>query len=177
MLVAREMSSSLSSRARNRENKADDKDTIYLNFDGLCEPVNPGGIATYGVLVRKGKVHLMEDSGLAFAKPWSDEASNNVAEYSALIKGLEWLKTNEFFDSRIIARGDSSLVINQINGKFKVKAKRIIELHRRARELIQQFRNLKFVWVDRSQNKEADRLSREAYRWIKREHPSPALKT
>lgn len=171
------MSSSQSSRQRTHESKADDKDTIYLNFDGLCEPVNPRGIATYGVVVRKGKVHLLEDCGLAFAKPWSDEASNNVAEYSALIKGLEWLKAHGFFDSQIIVRGDSSLVINQINGRFKVKAKRILEFHRRARDLIQQFRNMRFEWVDRSQNKEADSLTREAYRKTKREHPGPILKT
>ena len=172
-LVSYDMSMSQSFRKRNYENQSDESCTIYLNFDGLCEPVNPGGIATYGVIVRRGKVHLLEDSGLAFAKPWSDEASNNVAEYSALIKGLEWLKANDFFGSQIIVRGDSSLVINQINGKFKVKAKRILELNKRAKDLIQQFRNLKFDWVDRSQNKEADRLSREAYRRIKRGHPAP----
>jgi ribonuclease HI len=158
---------------RSCENLALSKDTVYLNFDGLCEPVNPRGIATYGVVVRKGRVHLLEDSGLAFAKPWSDEASNNVAEYSALIKGLEWLRENKFLESQIIVRGDSSLVINQINGKFKVKAKRILMLHKRAVELIAQFRHIKVEWVNRNQNKEADLLSREAYRKVKREYLAP----
>jgi ribonuclease HI len=171
------MSSSQNTIEWKRENVVGDKETICLNFDGLCEPVNPGGIATYGVVVQKGRVHLLEDSGLAFAKPWSGEASNNVAEYSALIKGLEWLQANGFTNSQIVVRGDSSLVINQINGRFKVKAKRIVDLHKRARDLIQQFHNLRFEWVDRSKNKEADHLSREAYRRIKREHPAPILKS
>lgn len=154
-----------------------DNDTLYLNFDGLCEPRNPRGIATYGVVIRKGRVHLLEDCGLAFAKPWSDDASNNVAEYSALIKGLEWLKANKFMASKLIVRGDSSLVINQLNGRFKVKAKRLINLHKRAQDLVHEFRNVRFEWVERSKNKEADHLSREAYYQLRRQYPVPKVKT
>jgi ribonuclease HI len=150
---------------------------IYLNFDGLCEPINPGGIATYGVVIRKGKMHLLEDSGLAFAEPWSEKASNNVAEYSALIHGLRWLTDKKIVESTVVVRGDSRLVINQLKGIFKVKAIRLIELYQEAKNLLRQFPNLRIEWVDRSQNKEADVLSRVAYAKFKRMYPSPREKT
>jgi len=107
---------------------------------------------------------VFQDAGLAYAKPWSNEASNNVAEYSALIRGLEWLKRSNLQSEQIIVRGDSRLIINQLNKVFKVKAKRILELYLRATELLSEFKDLKLEWVDRSQNKEADLLSRIAYR-------------
>jgi len=138
---------------------------IYVAyFDGLCEPKNPGGVATYGLLVRNEGKTVFEDSGLAFAKPWTGEASNNVAEYSAAIHALEWLKKNGLQHSSIVLKGDSRLIINQLKGKFKVKAPRIVELHRRASRLLSEFSNLRLEWVDRSKNSEADRLSRLAYR-------------
>ncbi len=161
-----------SKAAQHQEFKSSTSDTIFLNFDGLCEPKNPGGIATYGVVIRRGKVHLLEDNGLAFAKPWTYEASNNVAEYSALIKGLEWLKEHKMSEFEVIVRGDSSLVINQLKGTFKVKAARIRPLYMRAKKLLGDFESLKVEWVDRSQNKEADLLSRIAYARAKREYPS-----
>jgi ribonuclease HI len=139
-------------------------DAYIACFDGLCEPVNPGGVATYGVVIKKAGGTVFEDSGLAFAKPWTQEASNNVAEYSAAIRALEWLSEHDFQNSAVVLRGDSRLIINQLKGTFKVKAARILDLNRRAAKLLAGFTNLKLEWVDRSKNSEADRLSRLAYR-------------
>ena len=144
---------------------------IILNFDGLCEPRNPGGIATYGVIIRKGGKKLFEGAGLAYAEPWTPEASNNVAEYSAIIKGLEWLKQNGCLDSKILVRGDSRLIVSQLNGTFKVKAIRLVELFRRAAEILSEFKDIKIEWVDRSLNSEADLLSRIAYARESKRHP------
>lgn len=142
----------------------------YVNFDGLCEPRNPGGVATYGLLIRKGREVVLRDSGLGFARPWSDEASNNVAEYSAVIKALEWLKEKGHESECVYLKGDSRLVINQLSGKFKIKAPRLVELHQRAVELLSDFKDAHLEWVDRSQNAEADLLSRVAYsRFLKSE--------
>ena len=158
---------------RRRELKSDQIDVqrkidiinpIVVYFDGLCEPKNPGGVATYGVVVKSEGKTIFEGSGLAYAKPWTDEASNNVAEYSALIHALEWLRKNDLLASPIIVRGDSRLIINQMEGVFKVKAMRILALHQRASKLLSEFKNLHLEWVDRSRNAEADRLSRFAYR-------------
>jgi ribonuclease HI len=154
-----------------REKQASENEEIVLNFDGLCEPKNPGGIATYGVVARRGNETIFEDSGLAKAKPWTLEASNNVAEYSALIRGLGWLLQSGFAGSRVVVRGDSKIVINQLNGIFKIKAPRLLELYREAKSLVSKFRKIRIEWVDRSKNSEADLLSRIAYHRLKRQFP------
>jgi ribonuclease HI len=144
---------------------------LYVYFDGLCEPKNPGGIATYGIIIQKDNGETIhEESGLADAKPWSDEASNNVAEYSAVVRALEWLDKNGKHDTPIILRGDSRLIINQLKGEFKVKSLRIIELYDNAKKLLSRFKNLRMEWVDRDRNQEADRLSRIAYKKYLREN-------
>lgn len=51
--------------------------TVY--YDGACEPRNPRGVATYGFVIYKDGVKIGEGKGLA-AEPWSEGASNNVAE-------------------------------------------------------------------------------------------------
>lgn len=141
----------------------DSKPIITVYFDGLCEPKNPGGVATYGFIVTKSGKKMYSEHGLAYAKPWTDEASNNVAEYSALIHALKWLRDHDYTDARLILRGDSRLIINQINGVFKVKAIRIVELYKRAMELLSFFPDSHAEWIEREQNKEADLLSRIAY--------------
>lgn len=156
-----------------QQDRSNESETIFLNFDGLCEPKNPGGIATYGVAVWRGSELIFEESGLARAEPWSEDASNNVAEYSGLIRGLEWLIQNGFAKSKIVVRGDSKIVVNQLNGTFKIKAPRLVELYHDAKGFLSKFQNLKIEWVDRSRNKEADLLSRIAYRKYLREHRRP----
>ena len=153
-----------SSETETSQTALDASEATIAYFDGLCEPINPKGVATYGVVIKRQGNTLFEDSGLSFAKPWSVEASNNVAEYSAAIHALEWLKKNGLQDSPVVLRGDSRLIINQLKGKFKVKAARIRGLHERAAKLLLEFKNIRLEWVDRSKNSEADRLSRLAYR-------------
>ncbi len=150
----------------------DSENAFVVNFDGLCEPRNPGGVATYGVIVRQNGRKVFEDNGLADARPWTDDASNNVAEYSALIRGLEWLKKSGHLDSPVVIRGDSRLVVNQLNGLFKIKAPRLVERYRKAKELMSEFRDAKIEWVDRSFNEEADLLSRIAYSNYRKTHRS-----
>jgi ribonuclease HI len=143
---------------------------LYVYFDGLCEPKNPGGVATYGLVIKKDGATIFEDSGLAYAEPWSEEASNNVAEYSAIIRGLEWLNNGHYQNSPVIIRGDSRLIINQLKGLFKVKSPRLVEPYHRAKELLSRFSQASVEWVDRSQNAEADLQSRIAYSRYMREY-------
>ena len=93
---------------------------LYVYFDGLCEPKNPGGVATYGIVIRQGNEIIHEESGLADAKPYSQEASNNVAEYSAIIHALEYLDRTGLTGSEIVLRGDSRLIIIQLTGVYNV---------------------------------------------------------
>ena len=135
---------------------------IQVYFDGLCQPFNPGGIACYAfVIIAKDKKQEAK-YGLA-AEPFSGDCSNNVAEYTGVIKALEWLLQNNCSDKQVIVKGDSKLVIFQIKGKYKVKASRIIPLYTLSMDLISKFKSIDFEWIPREENKEADALSYKAY--------------
>lgn len=135
---------------------------LTVHFDGLCQPKNPGGVAAYGFVVKKGAKLLHEGRGLA-ARPYSPEATNNVAEYQGVLKALEWLVEQKLEQEKILIRGDSELVIRQIKGEYKVKAPNLAPLFKRVRELSLRFPSLRFEWVPREQNEEADEQTNLAY--------------
>ena len=135
---------------------------IQVSFDGLCQPFNPGGIACYAFVIMIKDKKQEAQYGLA-AEPFSDDSSNNVAEYTGVIKSLEWLLQNNCSDKQVIVKGDSKLVIFQIKGKYKVKAARIIPLYSLSMDLISKFKSIDFEWIPREENKEADALSYKAY--------------
>lgn len=131
--------------------------TVY--FDGLCEPVNPGGVGAYGYVIyrddrpiKKGCRVIGEGKGM----------TNNVAEYSALLRALEWLNAEGITDELVI-KGDSKLVINQLSGAWQVKSQTSMEFVPKIKSLLQG-REVRFVWIPREENSEADMLSRMAYR-------------
>ena len=84
-----------------------------------------------------------------------DDATNNEAEYSALIRGLEL----NIMDIKIYA--DSELVVKQVNGEYKVKHERMKPLHRKAIALLCQYSNWSLQHVPRDDNTIADKLSKE----------------
>jgi ribonuclease HI len=133
---------------------------IEAYFDGLCEP-NPGGVATYGFVVKKDGKKVHEGHGLA-GTPKTPQATNNVAEYTGLIKALEWLAGQKMSGS-ILVRGDSDLVIKQVKGLYKVKSPLLAPLHGRVKELIEKVPGVTFEWVARERNADADRLTNLAY--------------
>jgi ribonuclease HI len=135
---------------------------IEAYFDGLCLPKNPGGIACFAFVIKKDGKNLHSGHGIA-AEPLSEKATNNVAEYTALIRALEWLYENGHASSKIAVRGDSQLVVKQMSGEFKVKNKQIIPLFQKAALLRKKFSDLTISWVPREQNSEADSLSERAY--------------
>jgi ribonuclease HI len=143
---------------------------LVLYFDGLCEPINPGGIACYGFVIYSDGVKVHEVGGFVGAGMFGDDVSNNVAEYTALIKGLEWLIENRMTDDEVIVYGDSRLVIYQLNNLYAVRAYRIIPLYERVQKLIPLFKKIVFRWIPREENIEADRLSRKAYDEFVRTH-------
>jgi ribonuclease HI len=88
-------------------------------------------------------------------------------------QNLGQMKKNNLQAAPIILRGDSRLIVNQLNKTFKVKAKRIVELHAKATLLLSEFKTARLEWVDRSKNKEADLLSRIAYHRYKKSVKKP----
>jgi ribonuclease HI len=93
------------------------------------------------------------------------ETTNNVAEYTAVIDGLELAQ--ELGAKTVTLRSDSLLLINQLTGRFRVKSDHLQPLHRRARSLAAGFERIEFVHVPREQNAAADTLANLGVdRWL-----------
>lgn len=86
--------------------------------------------------------------------------TNNVAEYQALIAGLETARSRGVKDLEV--RLDSLLLVRQVTGEFRVKAENLRPLHRRAMALVGEFDRVKVVHVRRHLNERADALANQA---------------
>jgi ribonuclease HI len=143
---------------------------IEIYFDGLCQPINPGGIACYAFVVKSDGKTIYSDYGLA-TEPFSRDSTNNVAEYTGLAKALEWLVENNLISDKVEINSDSQLIVNHLRGLYRVKAKRIIPLYQKVLVLKSKFHDLQIHWVPREENKEADMLTNEAYNRALQENP------
>ena len=124
-----------------------------LQFDG-CSKKNPG-LAGAGAVIYKYSKEIW--SGCLFV---GTNATNNYAEYSGLIIGLE--KAVELNIKTLHVEGDSLLVINQMTGKYKCNSENLIEPHNKAKELAVKFDSINFVHIFRNKNVRADELSNKA---------------
>ena len=127
-------------------------DTATMNVDGASRG-NPGPAAFAFVIVRPGLplVTVAEVFG---------EATNNVAEYMALVRGLEAAADLGLFHLTIYS--DSELVVKQMNGEYCVRHPELIPLHKRARALAKEFISVTISHVRRELNSAADALCNEA---------------
>lgn len=136
------------------------KKLLIAYIDGLCEPKNPGGIASYGLVIYSGSNKIHEDAKVIGE---GRAVSNNVAEYSALVALLQYLIHNNI-EREVLVRSDSELVINQMLGMAEVKDGLYVEKWYESRQLMKDVKaKLQFEWIPRKENSEADRLSRLAY--------------
>src|ERR1044071_6919401 len=87
-------------------------------------------------------------------------ATNNVAEYEALLMGLEELR--RLGKKKIRVQSDSQLLVRQLNGQYRVKDEKLKHLFDRARNLLGEFDPIRVVHVSRESNKLADRLANQA---------------
>jgi ribonuclease HI len=112
---------------------------------------NPGP-AGYGVRIETPAGELLDElhGGLGVA-------TNNVAEYNALLAALRWAAAHGERDVRI--RADSQLLVRQMRGEYRVKHPGLQPLYLQARALVDRIGHVTFEHVRREQNKEADRLS------------------
>lgn len=119
-----------------------------IHFDGGARPSNPGPAAI-------GYTIEAED----WTKEGSDhlgKATNNEAEYNALIRGLEVASKRGC--TEVEARGDSELVVRQVTGDWQTKEEHLRELRDRARELAEEFETFEIIWINREENLRADEL-------------------
>jgi ribonuclease HI len=121
------------------------------------------------VVKSSGRI-IYSDYGVA-GEPFSEDSTNNVAEYTALVKALQWLLENNLGGAKVEIKSDSQLIVNQLRGDYKVKAKRIISLYKQVLLLKSKFQDIQIRWVPREKNREADRLTNKAYNKALQENP------
>lgn len=97
---------------------------------------------------------------LAEVSEYIGEQTNNVAEYAALIFGLE--KASGVGDGGIKILSDSELMVQQIRGLYKVKNSGLAPLYDRAKQLLAGFKSFEIRYIPREKNKEADELANRA---------------
>ena len=127
-------------------------DEVVVYFDGGARG-NPGPAAIGAVVFDPSSA---PPTRLAAVSERIGETTNNVAEYRALIAGLEAAAATP---SRAIAvRGDSKLVIEQVAGRWKVKQQHLRPLRDRACELLAGYDHVDLLHVRRELNTDADAL-------------------
>ncbi len=128
-------------------------DRVVVQADGGSRG-NPGP-AGYGAVV-------FDEAGAVLAERAASigRATNNVAEYSGLIAGLE--AAHELGATTVTVRMDSKLVVEQLSGRWKIKHPDMKPLADKAFALVERFDAVTFEWVPRARNKHADRLANEA---------------
>ena len=120
---------------------------------------NPGK-SGIGVLISIDDIGLSDESRIYRLSEYIGHATNNVAEYSALIRGLE--KARSLGIKTIDIYLDSELLVKQMNGIYKVKNKNLYSLWTRAKKLSNDFDSCKITHIRREMNTEADSLATQA---------------
>lgn len=127
-------------------------DTATMHIDGAARG-NPGPAAYAIVLERPGQPIVEEAIAIG-------TATNNVAEYTALVEGLALAA--EFGVKKLQVFSDSELMVKQMNGEYRVKNPELLELYQEAKRRSVGFAKLTIAHVRREQNKRADRIGNDA---------------
>jgi ribonuclease HI len=115
---------------------------------------NPGP-AAYGYVIEAEDGHVLAAHGEAIGR-----ATNNIAEYSGLVAGLE--KAAELGVRELEVVSDSELLVKQMQGEYRVKNEALKELWEDANDLVRRFGRVRYMAVRRADNELADRLVNEA---------------
>jgi len=126
---------------------------VTVNVDGGARG-NPGP-AAIGVVLRDGDGQVLREVGETIG-----EATNNVAEYKALLRGIGLAA--ELGADEVDLIGDSELVVRQVEGRYKVKNAGIKTLHAEVKRALRGFGSWSIHHVRRAENADADRLVNEA---------------
>ena len=129
-----------------------DKDVFTIHTDGAARG-NPGPAAYAYVIERPGAADIE-------VKDCLGETTNNIAEYTALVRALEHAR--ELGGKRLVIRSDSELLVKQMTGEYRVKNEALRELSLRAARLAREIGKVSYRAVRREHNELADRLVNEA---------------
>jgi ribonuclease HI len=132
---------------------AETTEKLVVNVDGGARG-NPGPAAIAAVVQGPGG-EVLEEHGERIGR-----ATNNVAEYRALLLGIERAAALGAKELELV--GDSELVVKQVKGEYKVKDANMRKLHAEVKAALHTFDRWSIRHVRREQNAEADRLVNEA---------------
>src|SRR5439155_21754653 len=129
------------------QSRVDGQRKVYVCCDGAARG-NPGP-AGAGAVIKDASGKVLQRLKKALGK-----TTNNVAEYKGLILGLR--KAQQLGAREVEVRADSELMINQLNGKYAVKAEGLKPLYNEAMALLKSFGDWHAEHVPREENAEAD---------------------
>jgi len=124
---------------------------IEVYIDGAARG-NPGP-AGIGVVIKDGP-KLIEEIGAYIGK-----STNNIAEYMALVRGLEEVLIRGFKSASFYS--DSELLVKQLNGEYKVKHENLVPLHYHVLTLVDRMKDFSIKHVTREKNEHADKMANE----------------
>lgn len=128
-------------------------DSVIVFTDGAARG-NPGP-AGAGAYIQDDEGACLDESFRFLGR-----ATNNVAEYEALILGLE--RAAELGARHVEIRADSQLLVKQMRGEYRINSGPLRACAKRARELGKNFEAVEYVHIRRHLNEEADRLANQA---------------
>jgi ribonuclease HI len=118
-----------------------------IHFDGGGQ--SPGPVTAACI------VELSDGSEVQAVRRF-DQGTHNTAEWHALILGLRLALDHD--ERHVVVRGDSTLVVKQVNGKWKTKNPALLRLRTEGVELLAQFESTRVEWIPRKANRRADEL-------------------
>ncbi len=127
--------------------------SLTLHADGGARG-NPGPAGAGAVL------YDADGREVAALSRYLGVATNNQAEYQALLMGLE--EARRLGAAELTVKLDSELIVRQLQGRYRVKAPGLKPLHARAKRLLQPFASVTILHVPREQNQRADELANQA---------------
>ena len=124
------------------EDRGPERPILHIYTDGAAGPMNPGPAASAWMIMdpTSGEV-LVEDA------VFIGHRTNNVAEYTAIVRALEDCLVQS--RGRVRVHSDSQLCINQINGSWRVKKPHLRPMLAEVHRLRAEFKDVRFVWVSR----------------------------
>ncbi len=131
------------------ENAPEVKESAIIHFDG--------GGQSPGPVTAACTVELSDGSFDQDAKRF-DQGTHNTAEWNALILGLRLARKHG--ERHVVVKGDSTLVVKQVNREWKTKNPALRSLRTEAEELLAQFESWRVEWIPRKENWRADELGR-----------------
>jgi ribonuclease HI len=124
---------------------------IEVYIDGAARG-NPGP-AGIGVVIKDGP-KLIGEIGAYIGK-----STNNIAEYMALVRGLEEVLIRGFRSANFYS--DSELLVKQLNGEYKVRHENLVPLHYHVLTLVDRMKDFSIKHVTRDKNEHADKMANE----------------